>query len=708
MGLQEAILEYINKNAGVKVLFKDIVNEFGSQHDVAKAIARLKSKGDILITKSKDFVVNPKKLKLSKAKVVVLSNNVRICNSLDDGKDYFIKNNKSLDAFVGDLVYIKTFGDNNGAEIVSIIKKATNSEILGFVKETTNKEKYIVPKNRNYKIKIRVPDNQLGGANVEDAVMVTVHKVDQGDVYEGRVQSVLGEINTKEQLENAVFHEFNVKRVFPKEVLEECEKIPTEVTSQDIIGRRDLRNLNVFTIDPATALDFDDAISVEKIGENWRLGVHIADVSHYVKEGSRIYSEAMLRGTSVYFPNGVIPMLPSKLSNGVCSLLPNLDRLTLSVFMDINQQGDVIKNDICESVINSKSRMNYEEVMAIFNGDKIIAEKYNNVLPDLLESRNLAKALKGQAERRGELRLDISDIEVHADLGKFTNITISKDVQDESHELIERFMVICNSVVAGFMDSKGLPCVYRVHPEPDGIREFAKFMKLNFGIICPKEPSSFDLQNLIDKVPEKVRDIVCSKMLCALAKAIYLNHQLNGHYALALKHYCHFTAPIRRTPDLVVHATLKKFIRNTLDMVHCGAKEESKVFECAVESSEKERNADSVERALAKLFCCFDLESSIGKKFKGTVYNINEDEIQIKLENGIFGAIPIAELSGDYKLDLDRVALIGNKNSYKFGQTVDVTLIDVQPSTRQIFFKPTLQLKNSPKFEDDKKFEITS
>ena len=495
-----------------------------------------------------------------------------------------------------------------------------------------------------------------------------------------------------------LLREFNLSPEFSLAVRDEVESIPDEVPEEELKGRRDLTNLNIFTIDGDDAKDLDDAISIQTLENgNYLLGVHIADVSHYVREKTDLDREAMDRGTSVYLVDTVVPMLPKKLSNGICSLNQGVVRLTMSVFMELTDRANIVDYEICESYIKSKHRLTYANVTKLLEGDKALCEKYSDIEGDLRIMESLAKQLADKRRRRGGLDFDLPETKVVTDEnGK--PVEIKKYEITISNHIIEEFMLACNETVARHMQKLEIPCVYRVHEKPEG-GKIEKLILMLRGLgydYRPKENvSSNSLQKVLaDFKGSDFETAVSTVMLRSMMKARYSDESL-GHFGLAAVYYCHFTSPIRRYPDLAVHRILKCWLHGELDqwkITHFARFAKR----AADESSDAEVNAVDAERKWTEVKICQYMKDFVGEEYEATVMSVTNFGLFAELESSVSGLIPMNELRDDYYIfDEINMCLIGrrNKNIYRIGDKIKVRLVRVDEELLQIDFIPAENAK---------------
>ena len=478
---------------------------------------------------------------------------------------------------------------------------------------------------------------------------------------------------------------------FDEETIKELDEIPDYVSEKEIENRLDLRDKNIFTIDGISTKDFDDAVSIEKKENgNYILGVHIADVANYVRPNSAIFKEALNRGTSIYITDYVIPMLPRKLSNGICSLNPNVDRLTISCIMEIDPTGEVINYKIVDSVINSKMRMTYEDVNEILNNNKDL-ENYASFKNDLLIMNELSNILNKKNTDRGYLNFGSSDIKIKVDEnGK--PIQIKKNIQGASEKLIENFMILANETVSKDISWKQLPCVYRVHDIPH-LNALTKSLntinELGCKIKIPANFSSYSIQNILNKLSKsELNDILSSILLTGMSRACYSPNNI-GHFGLALDYYSHFTSPIRRFPDLMLHTLIKEYknIYEKEDFNDIIKNITKKLPDICQDNSQKERRAEEIEREINKYKMVEFMENHIGETFSAIITYVSPKGLTIRTQNYITGSICINELKQlGYKYDASTNSLISKDRSYKIGALIDVKVKNASKNNLSIIF----------------------
>ena len=489
---------------------------------------------------------------------------------------------------------------------------------------------------------------------------------------------------------------YHIMPQFPPAAAKAAERMPGKVPETDLDGRRDLTDMQIFTIDGDDAKDFDDAVSVESLDSGgFRLGVHIADVSRYVKENSPIDHAAFMRGTSIYLIDTVIPMLPFELSNNLCSLVPHEIRLTVSVFMDITPRGRVEKYEICESFIKSCERMTYADVTKILEGDGALCEKYSHILQPLRDMQRLAEILHKRRVANGSIEFVTHESQIILDeKGKPT--AVRRYPITLSNNIIEEFMLICNKTVAKHLNGLGLPCVFRVHEKPDmqkveRLGEVLPLLGVDFNFNCNMSPKDF--RNILRETKDtELSEIVSYLVLRTMSRARYCEKNL-GHFGLAFSDYCHFTSPIRRYPDLAVHRILKESLHGEVGERR---KEELRglAVVTAVSASMSEMNAADAELTWKSVKKCEFMENYIGEIYRGVITHVTTTGFFVELENTIEGFVPASLIEDDvYIMAEDGLSLAGMKNrkKYSIGDSIEIKVCAVDSEKRRIDFEPTGQ-----------------
>lgn len=612
--------------------------------------------------------------------------------------DIFIPENSLGGACHGDKVTVRLqsskgkrmFGNKREGMVEKILERGTKFAV-GTLRLNEGGVTLVYPDDTRFTDCIFISASDTMGA--EDNTKVVVEILDYPARYKmakGSVCEILGSAENSRVETLSIVRSFGLFDEFPEDVISEAESYG-EVSESDFKGRVDYRDKLIITIDGEDAKDFDDAVSLSRSSDGYELGVFIADVSHYVKAGSALDREALRRGTSVYFPDYVIPMLPKRLSNDLCSLRPHEDRLVLAVVMKIAPDGKVNSYQINKGIISSSFRMTYNEVTAIFDGEKAMTEKYVAVKQMLFDMKELAEILIKRRKSAGEIDFDIPEplIRLSED-GSVLDIT--RKPREMSDRIIEQFMVLTNEVVAKHFSSLKIPFVYRVHEEPSQkkVSDFAKFagsLGLSFGG-GNKTPTPMDYRLLLEKNRGKDYYNALSKvMLRSMQKARYETRNL-GHFGLALGDYCHFTSPIRRYPDLIIHRIISEYISGELTEQR---KNELEKFTqiAAMRSSETERNAEEAERTVDKQKEVEFMSGKVGEVFSGIISGVTENNIYVELENTIEGQINISKLTpGKYELNGEMYVLRGAGESYRIGDKILVRVAGVNIYARRIDFEP--------------------
>lgn len=597
----------------------------------------------------------------------------------DGGEDIFIPNRSLNGALHGDTVRVRVMGGGEG-EVVGVDERGNDKLVGTYIK--LEQGGYVIPDNKDFFTYIYVPHKLNKGSPNNSKVIVKVKPDPQIDRVNGEILRVLGKSGERGAEVLSILHGYGFEDQFPQKVLEAAEAIKYE---PDFEGRTDLRDLYTITIDGEDAKDFDDAISLQRAEGGYILYVHIADVSHYVPRGSAIDKEALERGTSVYFPDSVFPMLPETLSNGVCSLRPNEEKLTLTVKIELDGAGNIRNREFMKSVIKSNRRMTYLEVAEILKGG-IIASEYEDVKDMLFACKELAGVLRRKRNAAGAINFISDETKIILDSDGRV-LDIAPYPLYESNEMIEMFMVLANEVVAEYIKGKGVPCVYRVHQRPseekmEGFVEFINAMGLWLDVNKGVRPKL--LADFLESIKGGPAERLISRMLLrSMAKAKY-DTKNEGHFGLSLESYCHFTSPIRRYPDLMVHRALKAIID----------KKDNKAFrdsfakaceEAASRSSERELASEKAERDIDDYYKAVYMSDKIGEAYKGIISGVTPYGIFVELPNTVEGFIPIDSLPRDrYETDVRR-RLVGTRYVFATGDQIDIIIASVDTTARKIY-----------------------
>lgn len=586
----------------------------------------------------------------------------------------------------------KDEGKKCEGEIIRILERA-NKTIIGTYEDSKNFG-FVVADDRRIYQDVFIPKEEKSDAKNGQVVVaeITVWPEKRRNP-EGRIIEVLGNKGDKGIDILSIIRSNKLPEEFPLKVENYAENIPEEIPAEEYERREDLRDLKIVTIDGEDAKDLDDAVSIEKlINGNYYLGVHIADVSNYVKEKNPLDKEALKRGTSVYLIDRVIPMLPKKLSNGICSLNPKVDRLTLSCFMEIDKNGKVVDHHIAETIIRTSERMTYTDVTRILrDNDKELMKRYDYLLPDFKLMEELCNVLYNKRIGRGAIDFEFEECKIILnDNGK--PIDIKPYERAIANRIIEEFMLVCNETVAEHMFWANLPFVYRVHEEPDSekLMHFNEFVhNLGYAVRWGKEVHPKSLQEIIEKVRGKKEETVVSTLLLRSLKQARYSPECMGHFGLAARYYCHFTSPIRRYPDLIIHRIIKEFINNKIDEKRT-KRLTAEVDYAAKQSSDTERNADEAEREVDDLKKAEYMSERIGEEYNAIVSSVTNFGMFVELANTVEGLVHISTLADDYYVyDEKHLCLIGErtKKVYRLGDEVRIKVTKVDMLSHEIYFE---------------------
>ena len=616
--------------------------------------------------------------------------------------DIYIHGSNLGDARNNDIVIIEVINKKSREGKVLRVLKRDDSTIVGEIYQRDNKS-YVHPDKSGY-LDLYIPNDKLKGAVPGHKVLIK--PLNEGHEYVGEVLRIIGHKNDVGVDILSYVYQYDFDPTYREEVLNAVEKIETEVLLTDLEGRTDLRDEVIFTIDGDDTKDIDDAISIKKITEDtYELGVHIADVSHYVKKDSVIDKDAYERGTSVYLVDRVIPMLPHKLSNGICSLNPNVDRLALSCVMKINNKGHVKDYKIFKSVIRSRKQMTYNCVNEILENNSI-PEGYEPYVNDLKLMLELSNILRKKMVNHGYLEFNRPEPKILVDENCHP-YEIELRSQRTGEKIIENFMIVANETVSGFIEDMKLPGIYRVHDKPnkEKLQVFLKFLN-HQGYNIKADINKFkatDYQKLLKLFEGKTGEIMLNTLaIQTMSKAKYSDINI-GHFGISSRRYSHFTSPIRRYPDLTLHRLVKDYTENnTPQTVSYWQK---RLFDIANQSTKKEQDAIDCERDVEKMKKAEYMEDHIGEIYQGTISGVCEFGLFIELDNTVEGLARIEDLPGDHYLySKDLNAMLGrkNKNKFVYGDRVKVEVIQASRETAQIDFRIIKENTNNEKKNNKK------
>ena len=614
--------------------------------------------------------------------------------------EIYVSKENSNNALNGDKVIVEIIEEKNKeknaeGKILKIIKHEKDT-VVGVFQDNKNFG-FVVPDDKSFGTDIFISKKNFGKARNNHKVLAQITKYpEKGKKAEGKIIEVIGNVNEAGVDMLSLIKEYDLPYKFPEEVIEEAKKQGDKIDKKDIPNRVDLRDKIIFTIDGEDAKDLDDAVRVEKLENgNYKLDVHIADVSYYVKQDSKLDKEAVIRGTSIYMLGRVIPMLPRELSNGICSLNAGEDRYTLSCSMEIDKKGKVISSSVYKGLIKVTERMTYTDVQKILDkSDKKVLKRYEKYIQEFENMKELATILKNRRLEQGYLNLDIPESKIVLDTdGKA--IDVKKYETNFANEIIEQFMLTANETIAEKFYWLDAPFIYRVHENPDleKITELNKFL-FNFGYkikankdnVYPKEFSK-----VLEEVKGKEEERVVSNLILRTLKVARYEAENKGHFGIASKYYCHFTSPIRRYPDLFIHRIISKYIENNYDIKE---KEIQKLYDLAEKradsSSEREKIATKVEREAIDIKKAEYMENKIGEVYEGIVSSVTQFGIFVELENTVEGLIRFENLGDEYFIyDENKKILIGERTNktYKIGDKVKIKVIKANKLLRQIDFE---------------------
>lgn len=618
----------------------------------------------------------------------------------DQEDDIYIAKEDSKDAFSGDRVLVKLKKKSNGARQEGIILKVIEHKkdtLVGSFQKNKNFG-FVIPDDKKLCRDIFISKKNFGKARNNHKVLVQITKYPQkGKKAEGKILEVIGNVNEAGIDMLSLIKDYDLPYRFPKDVVKEAQKFGDKINPNDIAGRVDLRGkYDIFTIDGEDAKDLDDAVCVQKLENgNYKLDVHIADVSHYVQENTLLDKEALLRGTSIYMLNRVIPMLPRELSNGICSLNEGQDRYTLSVSMEIDNKGKIISSEVYKGIINVTRRMSYKDVQAILdNSNEEVVTKYKEYIADFKLMEELAKILKEKRLAKGYLNLDIPESKIILDQDGYA-IDVCKYETTFANEIIEQFMLAANETIAEKFYWLKAPFIYRVHEEPDieKVNELNKLL-FNFGYkIHVKEGKIYpaEFSKILKEVEGKPEEKIVSNMILRTLKVAVYDSENKGHFGIASQYYCHFTSPIRRYPDLFIHRIISKYLKNDYTMSEKQVEFYNKVAESdAKQSSDREKIATQVERDSVDIKKAEYMSKKIGEQYEGIISGVTQFGVFVELENTVEGLIRFENLGDEYyEYDADHKILIGerSKETFKIGDKINIEVIDANKQEKRISFK---------------------
>ncbi|MBO9129908.1 ribonuclease R [Bacillus sp. 165] len=708
--MEEHIQEHINKllsfmkeEAYKPLTVKELEEAFGIEDstqfkDFVKALVIMEEKGLVVRTRSNRYGL-PEKMNLLRGVLTGHAKGFGFVALEEKGMDdIFIPPDQLNGALHGDTVLVRVSAESSGARkegtIVRILERGTK-KVIGTYTESKNFG-FVLPDDKRIASDIFIPKNASMGAVEGHKVVVRLTSYPEGRLSaEGEVVEILGHKNDPGVDILSVIYKYGLPQGFSEEVMNQANSVPDTIQEADLQGRRDLRNETIVTIDGADAKDLDDAVTVTKLPNgNYKLGVHIADVSHYVTEGSPIDQEASDRGTSIYLVDRVIPMIPHRLSNGICSLNPKVDRLTLSCEMEINPQGDVVSHEIFQSVIKTTERMTYSDVNKILDEkDEELIVRYEPLVEFFEGMAELAAVLRQKRMNRGAIDFDFKEAKVLVDEeGNPTEVVLRE--RSTAEKLIEEFMLAANETIAEHFHWMNIPFMYRVHEEPkeDKLERFFEFIT-NFGYVVKGKANDIHpraLQKILEMVQGQPEEVVISTVMLRSMKQARYDAESLGHFGLSTEYYTHFTSPIRRYPDLIVHRLIRTYLINQQIDADTQAKWREDLPVIAEHSSNMERRAVEAERETDELKKAEFMLDKIGEEYDGIISSVTNFGLFVELPNTIEGLVHVSYLTDDYyRYDEHHFAMIGERtgNVFRIGDEITIRVVNVNKDERIIDFE---------------------
>ncbi|KAF2423923.1 ribonuclease R [Bacillus subtilis] len=708
----EKLLSFMKEDAYKPLTVQELeemlnITEAEEFKELVKALVALEEKGLIVRTRSDRYGI-PEKMNLIKGKISAHAKGFAFLLPEDTSlSDVFIPPNELNTAMNGDIVMVRLNSQSSGSRqegtVIRILERAIQ-RVVGTYTETRNFG-FVIPDDKKITSDIFIPKNGKNGAAEGHKVVVKLTSYPEGRMNaEGEVETILGHKNDPGIDILSVIHKHGLPGEFPADAMEQASSTPDTIDEKDLKDRRDLRDQVIVTIDGADAKDLDDAVTVTKLDDgSYKLGVHIADVSHYVTENSPIDKEALERGTSVYLVDRVIPMIPHRLSNGICSLNPKVDRLTLSCEMTINSQGQVTEHEIFQSVIKTTERMTYSDVNKILvDDDEELKQKYEPLVPMFKDMERLAQILRDKRMDRGAVDFDFKEAKVLVDdEGAVKDVVIRE--RSVAEKLIEEFMLVANETVAEHFHWMNVPFIYRIHEEPNAekLQKFLEFVT-TFGYVVKGTAGNIhprELQSILDAVRDRPEETVISTVMLRSMKQAKYDPQSLGHFGLSTEFYTHFTSPIRRYPDLIVHRLIRTYLINGKVDEATQEKWAERLPDIAEHTSSMERRAVDAERETDNLKKAEYMLDKIGEEFDGMISSVTNFGMFVELPNTIEGLVHVSFMTDDYyRFDEQHFAMIGERtgNVFRIGDEITVKVVDVNKDERNIDFE-IVGMKGTPR-----------
>ncbi|MCM3655000.1 ribonuclease R [Metabacillus litoralis] len=699
----DKLLEFMKEEAYKPLTVQELEEAFGIKDsaefkDFVKALVAMEDQGLVVRTRSNRYGL-PEKMNLLKGKLIGHAKGFAFVDPEDTSlDDVFIPPTELKTAMHGDIVLVrvssKSAGSRQEGTIIRILERGVK-EIVGTYTESKNFG-FVIADDKKIANDIFIPKNASNGAVEGHKVVVKLTTYPEGRMSaEGEVIDILGHKNDPGVDILSVIHKHGLPGPFPEEAIKQANDVPETISEEDVKGRRDLRHEVIVTIDGADAKDLDDAVTVQKLENgNYKLGVHIADVSHYVTEQSPIDREALERGTSVYLVDRVIPMIPHRLSNGICSLNPKVDRLTLSCEMEVDETGTVVKHEIFQSVIKTTERMTYTDVKKILEDrDEALLQKYEKLVPMFEQMGDLAQILRTKRMNRGAIDFDFKEAKVLVDSeGNPQDVVIRE--RSVAERLIEEFMLLANETIAEHFHWMNVPFIYRIHEDPnvEKLQRFLEFIT-NFGYTVKGTANEIHpraLQNILEEVAGKPEETVISTVMLRSMKQAKYDPASIGHFGLSTEFYTHFTSPIRRYPDLIVHRLIRTYLIEGKVDEETRTKWAESLPVIAEQASNMERRAVEAERETDELKKAEYMLDKIGEEYDGMISSVTNFGMFVELPNTIEGLVHVSYMTDDYyRYDERHYAMIGERtgNVYRIGDEITVRVVSVNKDERSVDFE---------------------
>ncbi|WP_449443136.1 ribonuclease R [Ureibacillus acetophenoni] len=673
--------------------------------ELIKTLVRMEDQGYVVRSRSNRYGL-PERMNLLRGKFIGHAKGFGFVTPEEEGMDdIFIPPHEINGAINGDIVLIRVLkessGDRREGTITKVIERGQSTFVGTY--QANRGFGFVVPDDKKLNMDIFVTkEDSLGAVDGHKVVVEIVNWPSEIKSATGIITKILGHKNDPGVDILSIIYKHGIPPEFPKEVVDAAAQVPDEISEDDLVGRRDLRNEMIVTIDGADAKDLDDAVTVTKLEDGkYKLGVHIADVSYYVREGSLLDREAYERGTSVYLTDRVIPMIPHRLSNGICSLNPQVDRLTLSCEMIIDRNGHVVEHEIFQSVIKTTERMTYSDVNKILvDEDKDLIERYEPLVPMFKDMEELAEVLRNKRFERGAIDFDFKESKVLVNEDGWPTDIVLRD-RGTAERLIEEFMLVANETIAEHFHWMNVPFIYRIHedPKPEKLNRFFEFVT-NFGLVVKGTGNSVHpkaLQEIIKAIEGLPEEPVISTMLLrSLQQAKYYPESI-GHFGLSTDYYTHFTSPIRRYPDLIVHRLIRTYLVQGDVSKETTFKWAQAMDEIADHTSDRERRAVDAERDTNALKKAQFMSDKIGEEFEGMVSSITNFGIFVELPNTVEGLVHISNMTDDYyRFDDRQMIMVGEHTGriFRIGDEVQVRVTNVVIEESSVDFEVVGMVKS--------------